>query len=124
MQHLPVSQYEIVGLNVSVNNLTVVHLLNHAEHSDREGQDQSLWHHFFWGVFIEVNSILERTQKGILNWSPRTEELSSQELCSHPSPTTPREAPTTEGTCQAPANDGLQAPVHIIMMNTLTSNVP
>ena len=39
VQHLPVSEYEIVWLNVSVNNFTAVHLFDHVEHSERKRED-------------------------------------------------------------------------------------
>lgn len=60
--HLPVSQYEIVWLNVSVNDLTAVDVFNHVEHPDSERDDESLGHHFFGGIFVEVNGILETMQ--------------------------------------------------------------
>lgn len=59
---MPVSQYEIVWLNVSVNDFTTMDLFNHVEHSDSKRDDESLGHHFFRGIFVEVNGILETMQ--------------------------------------------------------------
>jgi hypothetical protein len=39
VQHLPVSEYEIVWLDVSVDDFTVMDLLDHAEHSDSKSED-------------------------------------------------------------------------------------
>ena len=45
-----------------MNDFAAVDLFNHVKHSDSEGDDESLRHHFFRGVFIEVNGILEIMQ--------------------------------------------------------------
>ena len=45
-----------------MNDFAAVDLFNHVKHSDSEGDDESLGHHFLRGVFIEVNGILEIIQ--------------------------------------------------------------
>lgn len=42
-----------------MNDFAAVDLFNHVKHSDSESDDESLGHHFFWGIFIKVNGILE-----------------------------------------------------------------
>jgi hypothetical protein len=45
-----------------MNDFAAVDLFNHVKHSDSESEDKSLGHHFFRGIFIEVNDILKIRQ--------------------------------------------------------------
>lgn len=45
-----------------MNDFTAVDLFNYVKHSDSKNDDESLGHHFFRGIFIEVNGILEIMQ--------------------------------------------------------------
>lgn len=67
MRHSPAPEYEVVWLNIPVDDFTAVDVLHHVEHADSKGQHQSLRHHLLRGVLIEVDGILETTESGILS---------------------------------------------------------
>lgn len=55
---LPLSQQEVVGLDVGVDDVDVVQLLHHVQDADGEVHDERLRHQLVTQGFIDVHGVL------------------------------------------------------------------
>lgn len=55
---LPLSQQEVVGLDVGVDDVDAVQLLHHVQDADGEVHDERLRHHFVAQGFEDVHRVL------------------------------------------------------------------
>lgn len=60
---LPLSQHEVVGLDVGVDNTDGVQLLHHVQDADGEVHDERLRHQLVAQGFIDVDGVLRQRRR-------------------------------------------------------------